>query len=62
MKCINCILVNMVDEFVTPEQVQQAVDGARTAVTVTEGSALCSDHLTEKILKFVTRYPDVAHR
>jgi hypothetical protein len=47
IKCIFCIAEALKNVVVadSPEPVQWAVDGARTAVTVTDGEATCVKHL-----------------
>jgi hypothetical protein len=47
VKCIRCIDAALKNKVVAsdPEPVQLAVDGARTAVTVRNGDALCVMHL-----------------
>ncbi len=58
MKCILCIMAGLADlEIRSAEElktaVAHAVDGARTAVTVTHANALCNEHIVSELLGFV---------
>lgn len=50
MKCIICINVSLVKapDVSTDVPVQTAVDGAKDAVTVRNGEALCVEHLHQR--------------
>jgi hypothetical protein len=52
LKCSDCIDEGLKKVLVAedPEPVQLAVNGARTAVTIRHGRALCVKHLHEQIV------------
>jgi len=57
MKCILCILAEMQNLEITSAEaltsaINYAVDGARTAVTVTKGNALCNQHIVSVVLGY----------
>jgi len=53
MKCARCILEALVDIPLTPESMQNAIDGARTAVTSANGNAFCGEHLAIHIISTI---------
>lgn len=56
MKCILCIMEEMKNiEITGPEKlasaVDQAVDGAKVAITVIRGNALCNGHFGSEVIQ-----------
>jgi len=58
MKCVLCILEGLQNVEVTSAEtlktaLDHSVDGAKTAITVTRGNALCHGHFSRESLGFV---------
>lgn len=50
IKCVACILKALVGKESSPALTQSGVDGAKMAVTVYNGEAVCVEHLHERIV------------
>lgn len=51
MKCVICILRGTANKDISTDvPVQDAVDNAKTAVTVYGGKAYCTEHLHEEVV------------
>jgi hypothetical protein len=55
MKCIVCIYHSSANKNITIEVIQDAVDGAKEAVTVYNNEPLCVEHLRDKFVARAVR-------